>query len=33
MDEKFIWKKEYSFVLLLNVIYIIIFFFIMRDNS
>lgn len=33
MEEKFIWKKEYSIVLILNVIYVIIFYFIMTGNS
>jgi len=33
MCEKFIWKKEYTLVLVLNVIYIIIFYFIMTANS
>lgn len=32
MDEKFSWKKEYSIVLILNIIYVIIFYFIMTGN-
>lgn len=32
MDEKFIWKKEYSLVLILNIIYVVIFYFIMTGN-
>ncbi|SDS16451.1 hypothetical protein SAMN05216503_2185 [Polaribacter sp. KT25b] len=27
-EQKYIWKKEYSFVLIANIVYIIIFFFI-----
>ncbi len=32
MNEKFIWKKEYSLVLILNIIYVIVFYFIMTGN-
>ena len=32
MEEKFIWKKEYSLVLILNIIYVIVFYFIMTGN-
>ena len=33
MDQKFIWKKEYTLVLIVNAIYIVIFYFIMTGNS
>lgn len=32
MYDKFIWKKEYTLVLVLNAIYIIIFYLIMTSN-
>lgn len=32
MDDKFIWKKEYSLVLILNVLYILLFYFIMTST-
>ncbi|ADV50630.1 hypothetical protein Celal_3365 [Cellulophaga algicola DSM 14237] len=32
MENKFTWKNEYSVVLILNIIYIIIFYFIMTGN-
>lgn len=32
MDDKFIWKKEYSMVLLINILYVVIFYFIMTGN-
>ncbi len=33
MQDKFDWKKEYTAVLILNVIYIVIFYFIMTLNK
>jgi len=33
MQDKFDWKKEYTAVLILNVIYILIFYFIMTLNK
>lgn len=32
MHDKFIWKKEYTLVIFLNAIYIIIFYLIMTSN-
>ena len=32
MQDKFIWKKEYTLVIVLNTIYIIIFYLIMTSN-
>lgn len=32
MHDKFIWKKEYTLVIVLNAIYIIIFYLIMTSN-
>lgn len=32
MQDKFVWKKEYTLVLILNTIYIVIFYFIMIGN-
>jgi hypothetical protein len=32
MREKFEWKKEYSLVIIINVVYILIFYFIMTSN-
>ena len=32
MDDKLIWKKEYSLVLILNIIYILIFYYIMTST-
>ncbi|SNY99719.1 hypothetical protein SAMN06265377_1531 [Flagellimonas pacifica] len=33
MDNKMNWKREYSIVIILNVLYIIIFYFIMTQNN
>lgn len=33
MQDKFDWKKEYTAVIILNVIYIVIFYFIMTFNK
>lgn len=33
MDTKFEWKKEYSFIILLNAIYILVFYLIMILNT
>lgn len=33
MQDKFDWKKEYTAVIILNVIYILIFYFIMTFNK
>ena len=33
MLDKLIWKKEYSIVLILNLIYILIFYYIMTANA
>ncbi len=33
MENKWVWKREYSIVLLLNFIYILIFYFIMTLNT
>ncbi len=33
MREKFEWKKEYSLVVIINIVYIIIFYFIMTSNK
>lgn len=33
MHDKFIWKKEYTLVILLNAMYIIIFYLIMTANQ
>lgn len=33
MNERFEWKKQYTVVLLINVLYIIIFYLIMRFNN
>ncbi len=33
MDNKMVWKKEYTIVILLNAIYILIFYFIMLLNN
>lgn len=32
MENKYTWKNEYSVVLILNIIYIIVFYFIMTGN-
>jgi len=32
VSEGFIWKKEYSIVLLLNIAYILVFYFLMKTN-
>jgi len=31
--DKFNWKKEYSLVLILNIIYVLIFYYIMTSNT
>lgn len=31
-SEGFIWKKEYSIVLVLNIFYILVFYFLMKTN-
>lgn len=33
MTEKFVWKKSYTLVLVANIIYIIIFYFLMTANN
>ncbi|PKB44105.1 hypothetical protein AX016_2317 [Cellulophaga sp. RHA19] len=33
MEDKFVWKKEYSWVLLLNLMYAIVFFIIMKTYN
>ena len=33
MQDKLIWKKEYTLVLILNAIYILIFYYIMTANA
>ena len=33
MEEKIIWKKEYTLVLILNTIYILAFYFLMTSNA
>ena len=33
MQDKFDWKKEYTAVIILNVIYIVVFYFIMTFNK
>ena len=33
MKEKMVWKREYTLVLILNALYILLFYFIMVSNS
>jgi len=33
MEVKFVWKREYTLVLVLNAIYILVFYFIMTANA
>lgn len=33
MKEKMVWKREYTLVLLLNALYILVFFYIMISNA
>ena len=33
MKEKMVWKREYTLVLLLNAVYILVFFYIMISNA
>ncbi|TDQ31236.1 hypothetical protein CLV82_1942 [Zeaxanthinibacter enoshimensis] len=33
MEEKFVWKKAYSWVLILNAVYILIFYYLMTTFS
>lgn len=33
MKEKMVWKQEYTLVLILNVLYILFFYFIMNSNA
>ena len=33
MKEKMVWKREYTLVLLLNALYIVVFFYIMVSNA
>lgn len=33
MQDKFVWKKEYSLVIVLNAIYVIVFYLIMTANQ
>jgi hypothetical protein len=33
MKEKMVWKREYTLVLLLNALYILVFFYIMVSNA
>ena len=33
MKEKMVWKREYTLVLVLNALYILIFYFIMTSNA
>ncbi len=33
MEDKYIWKKEYTLVLILNTVYILVFYYIMTANA